>query len=206
MGVYYTYTPYGKRSGERESSHGKTGTSAGAGGHQKGRDAAGPLRRRGATQPVWRAALPLRHGLGGHPPLRRAHYFRGNHRPYHRLRHQSRRAGEPGPHRLGGHRGGLRRRRGGLYHAAGGAAGGDHRGPGPGGHRKAGTPHAPDRPCAPRRPGDGPPRGTGAGGGCPPGAARGDRPRGRGDYRWPDLHRPGGDDRRIPAGGQGPGG
>ena len=65
-------------------------------------------------------------------------------------------------------------------------------------------PHAPDRPCAPRRPGDGPPRGTGAGGGCPPGAARGDRPRGRGDHRGPNLHRPGGDDRRIPAGGQGP--
>ena len=44
------------------------------------------------------------------------------------------------------------------------------------------------------------------GGGPAPGAARGDRPGGRGDPQRPDLHRPGGDDRRVPARGQGGGG
>ena len=41
------------------------------------------------------------------------------------------------------------------------------------GHRKAGAPHAPDRPRAPGRPGDSPPRGTGAGGGMSSGCCPG---------------------------------
>ena len=46
----------------------------------------------------------------------------------------------------------------------------------------------------------------GPGGRPAPGAARGDGAGGRGYPVRPDLHQPGGHDRRVPSGGQGPGG
>ena len=76
-----------------------------------------------------------------------------------------------------GHRGGLRRRGGGLHYAAGRPAGGPDRGPGPGGDRAAGPPDAPDRPGPPGREGGRGSRPGGRGGGAAAGAAGGDHPR-----------------------------
>ena len=77
---------------------------------------------------------------------------------------------------------------------------------GPGGNRKAGPPDTPHR-----TPGGGDRRrdhsgGAGTGGRPDSGPAGGDHPGGRRDRMRPDLHRPGGHDRRVPARGQGTGG
>ena len=65
------------------------------------------------------------------------------------------------------------------------------------------TPHRPG--ALPGR-GEGGPGGGGPGGRPAPGAPRRDRPGGWGHHQRPDLHQPGGDDRRVPAGGQRGGG
>ena len=79
-------------------------------------------------------------------------------------------------------------------------------GPGPGGHRAAGPPHAPHRPTADGGRGGDHLRRRRPEGRPAPGAPGGDRPRGRVHPHRTDLHQPGGHDRRVPAGGQGAGG